>query len=373
MNTAITDIPNITDCGCPDETQKPLNESDASKDSCGDLATYPEPCPKGLMDLYCTKFTGSADPVFSVAPGDRGSTVLVKIMNKIKELHGLGVPATLLPVNNIILSNITSTTVDFSWAVVAGATKYDIRYRKVPSQAWQYVNDITPVNVQLTNLASDSIYQYGLRARDAGTNYSDWSLIATFRTLVALAQLPTPTGMVVSSTSPPYTVTIGWSAVLGATSYEVRIEDTSVPGSLMIVPNIVGNSGIVIPIPTLGTGYTFQVIAKASGYRDSELSSQAIATVKIGPPASVDVTSIGQTSAIVTWPIIPPTGAGVPTYKVEIIHIASGSITATLPTASLSQAVSGLLANTAYEARVYGINGHGQSLTYVTKSFVTLP
>jgi len=370
-NTKVVDIPNITDCGCPDETQKPLNESDASRDSCGDLATYPEPCPKGLMDLYCTKFTGSADVVFGVAPGDRGSTVLVKIMNKIKELHGLGVPSTLPLVNNIIVSNITSTTINLSWLAVVGATKYDLRYRKVIGQPdWQYINNIPVTNIQLTNLLPNTNYYYQIMARDAASAYSEWTTQATFKTLVQLSQMTTPVGLV----STPSTVmanqfTASWDPVPGATSYEVRVRVSGVSDILSIIP-VLTNSAVIL-VSNAGVYYEWQVIAKGNGLLDSELSAISGTAVKGEPPKNLAVSSITAISAMLTWEA-PYSNAPL-RFELRLQSGVGGTLEAKSVSsdAVTSWAISGLTPNTVYEIRGYNQTSPQSDIVY--KSFVTLP
>lgn len=84
--------------------------------------------------------------------------------------------------NSISVSNITATSAKISWAAVAGAVSYDLRYRKVGKINWKLKNT-TKALKKFFNLKPASTYEFQLMTRCANNTTSDWTELETFTTL----------------------------------------------------------------------------------------------------------------------------------------------------------------------------------------------
>ncbi|MDP5168984.1 MAG: T9SS type A sorting domain-containing protein [Bacteroidia bacterium] len=67
-------------------------------------------------------------------------------------------------------SNITATSVTFSWNSVSGALNYDLRYRATSSSTWINVNNLTGTSRTQTGLSAGTTYQWQVRTSCSGTN-----------------------------------------------------------------------------------------------------------------------------------------------------------------------------------------------------------
>ena len=81
----------------------------------------------------------------------------------------------------ILVSNITSSSAKVSWTAVAGATQYNLWYRKTGVASWTKKN-VAGTSKTLTGLLASTTYEYKLRSQ-CGAEYSAFSPITTFTTL----------------------------------------------------------------------------------------------------------------------------------------------------------------------------------------------
>lgn len=83
--------------------------------------------------------------------------------------------------NGVFINSITSTTAAVSWAVITGATSYNIRYKKVSETTWSQTTSTTN-SVTLSNLSPTSAYEVQVSTVCSGTP-SEYSISANFSTL----------------------------------------------------------------------------------------------------------------------------------------------------------------------------------------------
>ena len=88
-------------------------------------------------------------------------------------------PAPISPANN---STISGTKVTWQWQQVAGAIDYNIRYRKIDDEDWQY-REIThtPATQKTFDLSPDTTYVWWVLARNSYA-YGEESTKWTFST-----------------------------------------------------------------------------------------------------------------------------------------------------------------------------------------------
>lgn len=247
-------------------------------------------------------------------------------------------PAT--PTNISAVSTMNSVTV--SWGVVSGATEYELFFNNA-------TYSVSGTSKTITGLASDTSYDYKIRAKNAGGT-SAYSTVRTIRTLV---QPPvTPTGVSASATYNSVTVT--WNAVTVATGYDVVFNGKvySTASTVITFSNLAAN-----------TSYTIQVRAKNSAGTSAYSALKSIKT-PVQPPAvpgNVRATATGD-SLTVSWNAV----SGATSYDV-LFNGSVYSVTAT------SKTFSGLSAGTAYGYQVRAKNAGGASAYSASESIVTIP
>lgn len=132
----------------------------------------------------------------------------------------------------------TSSSLTLTWSAVSGATSYEVKRGASGS-----VTRVTSRSRRFTGLSANTSYTLYVRARNSG-GASGWTSI-TQRT--SRASLTAPTGLSISSTTSSLTLT--WSAVSGATSYQVKR----------------GSSGSVRTVSS-GRSYTFSGLTADTSY-----------------------------------------------------------------------------------------------------------
>jgi len=123
----------------------------------------------------------------------------------------------------ITASNITTSSADISWSVVANALSYDLQYKKSADATYTPVNGITGTSYNLTGLSSSTTYQYLVRPV-CSTGAGDYTTVQSFTTAALTCSAPAN----VSATPTGTTATLSWTAVPGADYYYVRYKKSNV-------------------------------------------------------------------------------------------------------------------------------------------------
>ena len=228
----------------------------------------------------------------------------------------------------------TTTGITLGWTAVTGATRYEVKRSGATSST-----TTTKTSHTFSGLTADTSYTLTLRALGTGSDQSFW-VRKTVRT-----PLPTPTGLSATATATGLTLT--WSTVSGATSYEVK---RGASGATTTV-----SSGTSHPFTglTANTAYTLYVRAKSSGGASSWASLATRTTVAPPPqPAGLSV-SPTHNSLTLSW----GSANRAASYDVRLRH--DGAVTSTTGT---SHTFGGLTSNTSYTLFVRARNAGGVSL-----------
>ena len=81
----------------------------------------------------------------------------------------------------IASSNVLNTSASISWSSILGATSYGLRYRKSGVNTWTTISNIVNLNYTLSNLQTNTLYQYQIRSF-CGNGNSNYSSSLTFTT-----------------------------------------------------------------------------------------------------------------------------------------------------------------------------------------------
>ncbi|MCS7074264.1 MAG: fibronectin type III domain-containing protein, partial [Bacteroidia bacterium] len=122
---------------------------------------------------------------------------------------------------SLMASSITSNSAVLTWGAVSGAIRYNVRWKLASATSWNVVA-VTTNSYSLTGLTASTQYQFAVQTVCSSTLSSNYSSTASFTTSSSVS-CGTPTGLTISSITAT-TATISWTAVTGATSYNVRIK-----------------------------------------------------------------------------------------------------------------------------------------------------
>ncbi len=248
--------------------------------------------------------------------------------------------------------------VALSWAAVTGATSYNVYYGTATGVtiAGTKVAGVTSGGaIALTN---GTTYYFVVTAVNAGGES------ITSNEVSATPQVPAPSAPAgVGAAAGDTQVTVSWTAVTGATSYNVYFRTT--PGvTTSNGANILGaTSGVPITGLTNGNTYYFVVTAVNAG-GESVISSEVSTTPQPPiPSVPTGVTATGGNAQVtVGWALV----SGATTYNVYYrttsgVTTANGTLGAS-GVASTTTTVSGLTNGTTYYFIVTAVNGGGESV-----------
>ena len=158
----------------------------------------------------------------------------------------------------------TSASLTLSWTAVTGATSYEVK--QGADGATTTVSSGT--SHTFSSLTANTSYTLYARARNSGGT-SDWS------SLTAITAPAAPSGLSAAATSA--SLTLSWTAVSGATSYEVK------QGADGAAATVSSGASHTFSSLTAGTNYTLYARAKNSGGASDWSSLTAITA-----PATLD-------------------------------------------------------------------------------------
>lgn len=246
-----------------------------------------------------------------------------------------GVPRTASP-TGLRTSGVTSSSVTLHWSAVAGATRY-----KVWRSGEQGVSLAgTARSYTFTYITIAGRYTLGVRAFGRGGVSRPSKIQAT---IPAPATTPTqPTGLSVAAARTSLTLT--WSAVTGATSYEVK---RGASGAVAAV-----SSGRRHPFSGLSAGNSYTLYVRAKNSAGTSGWSSITGTTTPSQPSGLSV-SPTHNSLTLSWRSV----SGATSYDVKLRH--DGTVKSV---ATTSHTFSGLTSNTSYTLFVRARNAGGVSL-----------
>jgi hypothetical protein len=290
-------------------------------------------------------------------------------------------------------SGITTTAATISWSAVSGATSYDVDYKLNSSGTWtNAATGTTSLSVNLSSLASGSLYDWRVRANcSGGSNSYSQAQFTTQSTVTCNA----PTGLTSSSVTAS-SATVSWSAASGAVSYDVDYK-TNASGTW--INTATGTTSLSVNLSGLAasTLYDWRVRTNCSGgsssYAQAQFTTQAApgcgtafepnesiaaaATISagVGNQAAITTSTDNDYFKIVTtgtsnntFTLAGPSGVDfdMTIYNSGGTSIGSGTSSSANESVSLSNQPAGT-----YYIRIFGYNGANSATCYTITATVT--
>lgn len=178
----------------------------------------------------------------------------------------LATPVLANPADNLKGQNESS--VNLSWNSVTGATSYTVQLATNNTFTTGLVEQTVGVtNATFNGLSVFTDYYWRVMAKD-GSNTSAYSSIRTFKTRVGTTTITNPSN---NATGVALSGNLVWSAVTGATSYDVQLVKLS-PLTTVISNNVAGTSVAYSNLENY-TNYEVRVTAKNADGSGSQVTS----------------------------------------------------------------------------------------------------
>ncbi|MBL0293990.1 MAG: fibronectin type III domain-containing protein [Saprospiraceae bacterium] len=263
-------------------------------------------------------------------------------------------------------TNIGSNTATLSWGSGgSGVLSYTLQYRQVGSSYWTTINNIYGTSTTLNTLSPNTNYEYAVRSNCLSGLYSGWSGIQDFWTSPASCGIPYGINAYsITSNS----ASISWQSVSGAVDYtlQYRVGNYGAWNTITVTNPAAFLSG-------LSPATTYQLCIRANcAYGNYGLWSSIYSFTTLSPftcyaPNNLGTSSVGSTSATLTWNAIP----GASSYEVQYRAGNSGTWT-TLVVTSNSLTLTNLTSCSTYHFCVRTLcNPYGTSTWSYNYSFNT--
>jgi hypothetical protein len=209
-----------------------------------------------------------------------------------------GTPTCAAP-TGLASSAITTSSASVSWGAVSGAVSYDVDYKLNSSATWiNAATATTATTVNLTALASGSLYDWRVRTNCAGS--SSTFTQAQFTT-TAVVVCNAPAGLT-SSAITASSATVGWGAVGGAVSYDV---DYKLNSSATWINAATATTATSVNLSALVSGslYDWRVRTNCTTLSSGFSQAQFTTLVVITCPGPYDISTNGTTAGAATIPL----------------------------------------------------------------------
>ena len=269
----------------------------------------------------------------------------------------------------LVANNAAGTSATLTWDAVSGATKYNIEVENASDNP-TYFHSVATVSTHtytVNGLVPNQNYKFKVRTR-CGSDKSDWSEWVFFGSSTggngsSSCQVPTGLGISIDSTG----AKLSWTAVPGATSYGIEIENGSGNSSFLhLTDSSLVNSYLATGL-LAGKNYKFKVRSNcAGGHSDwsawqnfSSTGGSGSGSSVCAIPGGLSAGNMTTVSAILTWNDVP----GASGYIIEVENVQNQNVPFSLVQTSGTNSllVSGLQASKKYKFKVKTQCANGES------------
>jgi hypothetical protein len=184
-------------------------------------------CPSASSVCFDTSVSGTSISFDGLADGTTYNYSITSVCSTGTGTAVTGSFATLATscgdASNLATASITSSGVNLSWTAVAGALSYNIQYKQSTATGWTTTTSTT-ASKTITGLTASTIYNWQVQAVCNGL--SGVYVTGTDFTTSAPPACNAPTGLLTSSLTSSG-VTLSWTAVTGASSYNVQYKTSA--------------------------------------------------------------------------------------------------------------------------------------------------
>lgn len=240
------------------------------------------------------------------------------------------------PASISVSTSENSATV--SWNAVTGATGYDLLFNNRTYRT-------TGVTYTVTGLAANTSYSYQVRSNNADGS----STYSTGKTVTTAPKAPAT----FTTSSTQTSVTLGWSAVSGATSYDLIFNGSTYR---------VSGTSRTFSYLTANTGYSYQVRSNNASGSSSYSAVRTVSTLPYPPAAPTNIKATATVNSVtITWSAV----SGATSYDVQWGNN-TYNVTGT------SKTITGLSSDTSYTYKVRSNNAGGNGTYSYSQSVRTL-
>ena len=272
-------------------------------------------------------------------------TLLVLILTQLIQPQKI-LAQTYMPPTSVKAVSSSYNSINISWSAVTGASGYEIYRATSSAGTYTLISTTTATSYNNTGLTTNSTYYYKVRAyRMVGTVkvYSGFSSVISAKPIPA-----TPTS--VKAVSSSYnSINISWSAVTGASGYEVY-RSTSSAGAYTLISTTTATSYNNTGLTTNSTYYykvrAYRMVGTVKVYSgfSTVISAKPIPAI----PTSVKAVSSSYNSINISWSGV----AGASGYEVYRATSSAGTYTLISTTTATSYNNTGLTTNSTYYYKV---------------------
>lgn len=269
---------------------------------------------------------------------------------------GGGSPATAPSAPTGVMLAVADTQITPTWVAVTDATSYNAYYRTTTGVTIANGTKIANATsgAPITSLTNGTPYYVVVTAVNANGESALSSEVSATPAVAA------PTG--VTATAGNGQATVGWSAVTGATSYNVYYGTVAGVTTANQTKVIGATSGSAITGLVNGTMYYF-VVTAVNATSESSVSTEVNATPVAPPPPPSAPTGVsianGNAQVTLTWPNVTGATSYNVYYKTTTgVTIANGT---KITNTSSGTALTGFTNGTAYYFVVVAVNAGGES------------
>jgi len=267
----------------------------------------------------------------------------------------------------LLADSISSNGVTMVWDTLGSADAYQIQYRVQGAVDWNVLAPVAGSDTSLTGLAGETTYEWQIRSI-CGTDTSDWVSGPEFTTLLEEEDCGIPGNPSVANITDS-SAQVSWSAVLGASGYEVRYRESGTTDWL--VDTVFSQTDTTLTGLVGSTFYEWEVMTICGDSTSVPVPGPTFETQVspsvCSPPSDLAVSNITDSSVQITW-----TGT-VEALSYEIQYRLAGTNDSSVwQVAGTDTILQVLVANTTYEWMVRTICVDDSSNWIPGPNFTTL-